>query len=141
MTLERIVYSLEEQLKLLGQQLIKTDPQGQLHEELARLDEEERNLQRGLGQWQLDLQEARKQINDMQIQSALLLSRIEALLKENQLPEAYQLAMELDQLRAQIPEASRRLPALEQTCWSMQFRIRQLRRQRDLVKAQIQQPR
>ncbi len=141
MTLERIVYTLEEQLKLLGKQLVQSDPRGPLYEELARLEEEEQNLQRGLGCWQLDLHEARKQVDNLQVKAALLLSRIETLLKQDQLPEAYQLAMELDAVRSEIPEATKRLPPLEQTCWSMQFRIRQLRRQREQVKAQIQQPR
>ena len=53
--------------------------------------------------------------------------KIEALLKQDQLPEAYRLALELDQVRSQLPEAGKRLPALEQTCWCLQFRIRQLR--------------
>ncbi len=137
MTLQTIVYTLEEQLRLLGQQLVQSDGHASLDDQLARLDEEERKLQRGLGQWQLDIRAVRQQLDDMQMRSALLLSQIEVLLQQEQAAEAYPLALELDQLRSQIPEVSKRLPGLEHTCWCLQFRIRQLRRQRDSLKERL----
>lgn len=137
MTLQTIVYTLQEQLRLLGQQLVQSDPRAPLEEELAQLDEEERKLQRGLGEWQLDVRNTRQQIDDMQMRAALLLSQVEALVKQEQAAEAYQRALELDQLRSQIPATSKRLPALEQTCWCLQFRIRQLRRRRDQIKDRL----
>jgi hypothetical protein len=137
MTLEKIVYSLEEQLRLLGRQLLSADPLAPVHEQIERLNEDERTLERGLKSWQLDLVAAQKSLNDRQIAAALLTNRIEACVNQGQGPDAYRLALDLDLLRKKIAEESELLPRLEQTCWSLQFRIRQLRRQRDELRKKL----
>ncbi len=137
MSLETIVYSLEEQLRLLGQQLVATDPLAPIHQEIDAVNEEERTLENGLKRWQLDLQTARKHLDDSTSAAALLLSRIEACVRQGQGPEAYRQAMELDLLRQKIAAESKELPRLEQTCWSLQFRIRQLRRQREELRKKL----
>ena len=48
MTLETIVYTLEEQLRLLGRQLVAADPLAPVQEEIDRFNEEEHTLERGL---------------------------------------------------------------------------------------------
>jgi hypothetical protein len=137
MSLETIVYTLEEQLRLLGQQLTASDPQARLQEEIDLLQEEEQTLQRGLKRWQLDLLAARKKVDDHQMAATLLVSRIEASVRQGQGEDAYRLAMDLDLLRQKIVEGTAGLPRLEQTCWSLQFRIRQLRRHRDELRKKL----
>ena len=137
MTLESIVYTLEEQLRLLGRQLVAADPHAPVQEEIDRLNEEEHTLERGLKRWQLDLLAARKQLNDRQMTAALLTTQIQTSLYQGQGADAYRLALDLDQLRQQIAQESALLPRLEQTCWSLQFRIRQLRRLRDDLRKKL----
>jgi len=137
MNMETIVYTFEEQLRLLGRQLLAADPLAQVHEEIDRHNEEERTLEHGLKCWQLDLLAARKQLNDRQMIAALLTTQIETSLYQGQGANAYRLALDLDQLRQQIAQESKLLPRLEQTCWSLQFRIRQLRRLRDELRKKL----
>jgi hypothetical protein len=128
MSLETIVYTLEEQLTLLGRQLLAFDPQHKQHEKAERLRDEMQMVLRGLKAWQKDLMTVRKRLTDNQIAATLLLSRIEACLRTGRGEEAYKLALELEELRKQVAADTDRIPKMEQTCWSLQFRVRQLRR-------------
>jgi hypothetical protein len=51
--------------------------------------------------------------------------------------QAWQFALQLDQLRQQLAADQAQLPKLEQVCWSLQFQIRQMERQLARLHEQI----
>ena len=62
-------------------------------------------------------------------EAALLPSRIESSVLRGKTGQAMRQALELEALRRQIATDHAEVPRLEQTIWSLEFRLRQLRRQ------------
>jgi hypothetical protein len=141
MTLETIVYSLEEQLRLLGEQMLEPRPQEKLQEKLQDdFKENEEMLQRGLKRWQLDLRACQRALNKRQVAAGLLTLRIEELVRECAVAEAYRLALDLDRLREVIAREAQQLPELEAMCKQFQEQIRELRRNREVIQVRVEQP-
>jgi hypothetical protein len=60
--------------------------------------------------------------------AALLPSRIEDSVRRGKSSQAMRQALELERLRRELADDRDELPRLEQTIWSLEFRLRQLRR-------------
>ena len=63
------------------------------------------------------------------VTAALLPSQIEDSVRRGKSSQAMRQALELERLRRNLAEDRDELPRLEQTIWSLGFRLRQLRRQ------------
>jgi hypothetical protein len=70
----------------------------------------------------------RQRLADRQAQAALLPSQIESSLRRGKPSQAFRQALELDRLRKEIQNDQDALPKLEQRCWCLGFRIRQIER-------------
>ncbi len=137
MSLERVVYTLEEQLRLLGQQLVQTDSRAPWKRNWPAWTRKNGPCSAAWGNGNWSCGRNGSASTTCKFGRPCCSRKSKALIKLDQGAEAYRLALELDQLRSAIPEAGKRIPALEQTIWSLQFRIRQLRRQRDTLKARL----
>jgi hypothetical protein len=138
MSLEKIVYTVEQGLRdLAGHLTGVAASRAQLEQEDERLGQELEVACRGLRQWQKELEVTRRRLGENQPAAVLLPSRVEECVRRGEGPTAYKMALELDRIRTEIAEDEEKLPRQEQTCWSLQFRVRQLLRQREEVRQKL----
>jgi hypothetical protein len=128
MTLEQLVYQVEAHLLNLGRLLWRPDRRAQHLEKAERLREELRDREKALARSRAALTTTQRRLHDHQIAAALLTSRIESCLSQGRPDHAWKHALELDKVRQTLAADRVSLPRLEQTCWSLQFTIRQLER-------------
>jgi len=139
MSLEKIVHTVEQGLVDLAGHLTGATARAHLEQEEQRLGRELETLCRGLRQWQKELTATQRRLGENEPAVALLPTRIGECVQKGEAAQAFQMALELDRIRKEIAEDEEKLPRQEQTCWSLQFRIRQLLRQREQTRRQLAQ--
>ena len=135
--LERLVHSVESGLMDLGHILLRPGPREQLLDDIDRLTDELRKRHAELTRSRMELGGLKRRLRDNPTAAALLHSRIESAIHARQSDRAWRCALELDQLRQTIASDREACPRLEQTCWSLQFLIRQLERRVARLQAQL----
>jgi hypothetical protein len=128
MKLEDLVYSLESRLLNLGRRMMRSNTREAAHEETDRLVEQLQKRQEALTRGRAELEVTRRRLTENQTAAVLLTSQIESCIFRKLASQAYRHALELDRTRHTIAEDQAALPRLEQTCWSLEFQVRQLER-------------
>lgn len=128
MSLEQMVHRLEEQLAALGRRLWQPSPASLLREEIDTVAEELRQAREALARAEneQEMRDHRAQESQNRIHS--LTGQIKFYVQHDQTELAWAQALELDRLRLLLAEDRAALPRLGQTCWSLQFRARQIER-------------
>ncbi len=126
--LEQLVHSVESSLLGLGRRLWQIPPREQLQEDIDRLTAQLHQRRAELTRARMELAAVKRRLRDNPTEAALLHSRIETAIRKRQLEPAYRHALELDRIRQMLAADQEACPRLEQTCWSLQFLIRQLER-------------
>ena len=128
MSLENLVRQLEARFRSIGERIVPepirawwTDEAGRLADALDQHRDRAKHLQ-------LAVQETRSRLSENEVHEAILASQVETYIHASQRAKAYQLALELDRVRAQITEDRARLPR-EENAWRMhRERIAELER-------------
>jgi hypothetical protein len=128
MTLEQLVHTVESHLAAMGRYLLRPDPRSQLLEDIDKLAEELRRRHQALARAREEWEAARRRLHDNRTAATLLPPQIQACVRRGQTEDAWRFALELDHARETLAADQVALPRLEQTCWSLQFLIRQLER-------------
>ena len=126
--LERLVHAVESGLMDLGRRLSQPSPREQMQDEMDRLTGELRECHAEFSRSRNELAAMKRRLRDDPTVAALLHSRIETAMRSRQSEQAWRIALELDRLRQSLTSDQETCPRLEQTCWSLQFLIRQLER-------------
>jgi chromosome segregation ATPase len=128
MTLDQILNNLEDQIYGLGRSFFPADPAIQMQEQIDQLSEDlqQRNLQ--LSQNEEAIRELKERLAQIETQAALHASRVETYMHVNDRGNAWQHALELDQLRYNIEQDRTRLTHLEIARRRQYNHIRQLER-------------
>ena len=126
--LEQLVHSVESGLMGMGRHLFRLSLREQLQEDIDRVTSQLRERRAELTRSRIELAAMKRRLRDNPTVAALLHSRIEAAIHNRRPDEAYRYAIELDQLRQTMASDAEACPRLEQTCWSLQFLIRQMER-------------
>jgi CII-binding regulator of phage lambda lysogenization HflD len=135
--LERLVHTVESSLLDLGRRLCQPSPREQLRDEIDRLTAQLRQREAELTRARMDLAALKRRLRDNPSVAALLPSHIELAVRNHQPERAWRYALELDQLRHSLAADQEASPRLEQTCWSLQFLVRQLERRLDRLSEQL----
>jgi hypothetical protein len=135
--LEKLVQTVESGLLDVGRRLWQPDPRERLLDEIDRLTLELRDRHQELTRSRNELAGMKRRLRDNPSAAALLHSRIESALRARQGEAAWRGALELDQLRQTMASDRDACPRLEQTCWSLQFLIRQLERRLTRLQEQL----
>ena len=128
MSLEQLVHHVESRLVGLGRRLLRPDPRTQLQEEIDEVLDELRQRRQALARSVQERDAARRRLSDNQTAAVLLPSQIESCVRQGRADQAWKYALELDEARRALAEDRDALPRLDQTCWSLDFLIRQLER-------------
>ncbi len=128
MRLEEIVHRLESRLFGLGRAMIQADPTSDLAEELELARGQRSRLVAELEQAQAWRDELRRTLADRQAAAAVLPAQVESSLRRGKASQAVRQALELDRLRRDILADQTELARLNQACWCLEFRLRQLER-------------
>jgi hypothetical protein len=126
MSLEEIVQRVEARLFGLGWVMVQADASSDLREEVELTLAEQTRLADDLERAQTGRDELQQRLNDRQAQAALLPSLIESSFRRGKRAQAMRQALELDNLRRDIAADQAALPRLEQACWCLEFRLRQI---------------
>jgi hypothetical protein len=137
MLLEEVVHKVESRLASLGQRLWQ-DPQALFQDQVDRLRAELDSQRALLTRQQKELADARDRLRDNENAVGSLPFKIKLFFRRGHSTEAWQLALRLDEARQQLAQDQVAVPRLEQVCWCLRFRLRQL--QRRLVLAHKQMP-
>ena len=140
MSLEEIVHRVEARLFGLGRVAIQADPASDRREEIDLTVAEQSRLIAELERAQTRCEEVRRQANDRQAQAALLPSLIESSFRRGKAAQAMRQALELDRLRRDLAIDQEALPRLEQACWSLEFRLRQVERRLQRLRDALARP-
>lgn len=135
--LEQLLYTVESGLKDLGRRLLEPSPREQLLDEIDRLSAQLQQRCAELTTSQRELAGVKRRLRDNPTTAALLHSRIEMALRQGRAEQAWQAALELDQLHQSLAADQEACPGLEQRCWSLHFHVRQLQRRLDRALEQI----
>jgi chromosome segregation ATPase len=135
--LEQLVHTVESSLLGLGRHLWQLSPREQLQEDIDRLTAQLRQRREELTHSRIELGAVKRRLRDNPTEAALLHSRIETAIRDRRLERAYCRALELDQIRQTLAADRTACPRLEQTCWSLQFLIRQLERRLNRLQEQL----
>jgi hypothetical protein len=138
--LEQLVHTVESGLADLGRRLWQGSPHERLLDEIDRLTLELRERHAELARSRTELAGIKRRLRDNPSEAALLHSRVETALRNRQSEQAWRWALELDQLRQTLACDQEASPRLEQTCWSLQFLIRQLERRLARLQEQLHPP-
>jgi phage shock protein A len=128
MSLEEMVHRFEERLATLGRRLWRPSPESLLREEIETVAQELQEAQAALARTQAEQEMRDRRTQESQSRIAVLTGQIKAYVQRGQSDLAWALALELDRLRQLLVEDRAALPKLSQTCWSLQFRARQIER-------------
>jgi chromosome segregation ATPase len=126
MSFEEIVQRVESRLLGLGSAAIQADPASELREQIDLTQGEQARLLDELEQARARVEELRRQLSEKEAAAALLPSLVESSFRRGKASQAMRQALELDRLRREIAIAQVELPRLEQACWCLEFRLRQL---------------
>jgi hypothetical protein len=126
MRLEEIVHRVEARLAGLGRVVIQADLASDLREEIDLTQAERAQLAADLERARAQCDDLRQRLTDRQAQAALLPSLVESSFRRGKRAQAMRQALELDHLRRNIAADQAALPRLEQTCWCLEFGLRQL---------------
>ena len=135
--LEQLVHSVESGLKDLGRRLLQPNSREKLLDEIDRLSAQLQQRCSELTTSQRELAGVKRRLRDNPSAAALLHSHVETMLRNRHLQQAWNGALELDQLRQSLAADQENYPRLEQRCWSLHFHIRQLQRRLDRLLGQI----
>ncbi|HWG41760.1 MAG TPA: hypothetical protein VN688_03170 [Gemmataceae bacterium] len=135
--LEQLVHSVESGLLGLGRCLFSASPRERLQDDIERLTTDLRQRQAELTRARMELAAVKRRLRDNPTVAALLPSRIEIAMRNRRPEQAWRYALELDQLRQSLAADQEASPRLEQTCWSLQFLIRQLERRLAQLQEQL----
>jgi len=129
MTFDQILDNFEEQVYGLGRTLFwPDDPATQMREQIEQLSEDlqKRNVQFAANDHAIH--ELKDRLAKTEVQAALHASRVETYMHVNDQGNAWQHALELDQLRYNIEQDGNRLAHLETARRRQHEHIRQLER-------------
>lgn len=135
--LEQLLSSVESGLKDLGRRLLQPNTREQLLDEIDRLGLQLQQRCAELTNSQRELAGVKRRLRDNPTAAALLHSRIETMLRNGQVQQAWRAALELDQLHQDLAADQEVCPRLEQRCWSLHFHLRQLQRRLDRLLEQL----
>jgi hypothetical protein len=128
MTLEQLVHNVESRLLGLGRLFLQPDPRTRWQEEIDELSEELHQRRLALARAVEERDIARRRLSDNQTAAVLLPSQIESCIRQGRADQAWRHALELDEVRQTLAQDRDALPRLDQTCWSLDFLIRQFER-------------
>ncbi len=137
MKLEVLINTVETRLFRLGRTLLQADEKSDLREELdhARADLTARASTLARATARRD--EAAKRVQTLQSESERLPCEIESSFRRGKRSQALRQALELESVRRDLSAAQTELRRLEQTVWSLDFNLRQLRRRLERLREQI----
>src|SRR5947208_3100937 len=122
MLLEDVFHRVEAGLERLGRALFQPDPQSQLRADIAELTAELRERHEQLRQTRQKLREAQRRLEENRQAVKHLAVRVERAVRDQEGPQAYHLALEVDKLRQEIARDEERVPRGEQAVWSIEFK-------------------
>lgn len=131
--LAQLLNTVEWSLKDLGRLFFPPHSRERQLDEIDRLSAQLQQRCAELTRGQRELAGIKRRLRDNPSAAALLRSRIETLTRKGQSEQAWQAALELDQLRQRLAADEEACPRWEQHCWSLHFHIRQLQRRLDRV--------
>jgi predicted nucleic acid-binding Zn-ribbon protein len=138
--LERLLYQVESHLLDLGRRLWPADPVAVVQREADRLERDLHEQCAALSRSQAERDEVRGRLGEKQNAVNRLPAQIRTLLAHGQTEEAWRAALALDEARQALAADRTALPRLEQVCWSLEFRIRQLERRLTALRRQLSSP-
>jgi hypothetical protein len=139
MRLEEIVHRVEARLFGLGRVAIQADAASDVGEEIDLTQADRSQLVAELERAQAQRDEVQQRLNERQAQAALLPSLVESSFRRGKAAQAMRQALELDRLRRDIADDQQALPRLEQACWCLEFRLRQLDRRLERLRDSLTQ--
>jgi uncharacterized protein YPO0396 len=136
MGLEQLIHRVEGGLLQLGRQLAG-DGREQGLDECRRLLEEIARLEAGLAAQQERLFALQRRVKEREDEVAALPSRVEDSHRRGKAARALWQALLLDRLRVELAADQAELPRVAHVCWSLGFRLRQVRRRLDEARAEL----
>ena len=136
--LEQLMQSVESGLKDLSRRLLQPSPREQLLEDLYQVNAQLRVRREELTKAQQELAGIKRRLRDNPTRAALLHSRVETMLKNRRMDQAWCTSLDLDQLRQTMARDQETCPRVEQRCWSLHFLIRQLERRLERLHEQLE---
>jgi hypothetical protein len=137
MSLEQLFHKVECGIFHLGQHLLCDHPGRQLHNEALRLSEELQQSHAGLVRHRCELESVCERIVTQERQVLILESRVEAAIGAGNQRQAWQEALELDQLRQSLAAACTEARNREAAIGTHQERIVALERQLSAVQQKL----
>jgi hypothetical protein len=135
MSLEQLFRKVESDLFDLGKRLWDDDPAAL--EEAERLGTELEHAYDALSRCRAAATETRRRIAANEVKAALLASRVETCMQTGDRDAAWQLALELDQVRHYLTADRGELPYLEKACANQQKHIAQVERRLGEVRSRL----
>jgi hypothetical protein len=136
--LEQLMQSVESGLMGLGRRLFQPSSLEQVLDDLHSLNAQLRVRREELIKAQQELAGIKRRLRDNPTKAALLHSRVETLLKNRRMDQAWCASLELDQLRQTMAHDQETCPRIEQRCWSLHFLIRQLERRLERLHVRLE---
>ena len=136
MSLEQLFHKVETDLYDLGKHLWDDAPAAGA-EEFDRLSTELQPAYDALSRCRAAATEARRRIAANEVKAALLASQVETCLQTGDRHAAWQLALELDQVRQYLTADRAGLPYLEKACGNQQTHIAQVERRLGELQARL----
>jgi phage shock protein A len=136
MSLEQQFHKVESDLYDLAKRLWDGDPAGRL-EEVDRLSTELQEAYDALSRCRAAATETRRRIAANEVKAALLASQVETCLQTGDRDAAWQLALELDQVRQYLTADRAELPYLEKACGNQQKHIARVEHRLGEVQARL----
>ena len=134
MSLERLFHKVESDLYDLGKRLWDDDPAARSGE-FDRLTTELQHAYDALSRCRATATETRRRVAANEVKAALLASQVETCVQTGDRGAAWQLALELDQVRQYLTADRADLPYLEKACANQQKHIAQVERRLGEVQA------
>jgi chromosome segregation ATPase len=136
MKLEQLIQKVELRLFQLGATLLEPGDKPTRADELKHVRAELQARQEELKSAEAQRDELRRRIDEKKIAAAVLAGQVETSFRHGKSAQAMRQAIELENLRRCLNADESELPRLEQTIWSMDFQVRQLRRSLDRLREQ-----
>ncbi len=132
-----IVQRVEARLVGLGKAMIQADRASDLLEEIDLVRAERDRLSSELASARARHEEVRRRLEEKQCAAALLVSQVESSFRRAKTAQAMRQALELDRLRREVADEQATLPRLDQACWSLEFRLRQVERKLERLRDEL----
>jgi hypothetical protein len=137
MKLEILIHRVETRLLNIGRTLLQADEKSDLREELDLAQAELTARESALAEAEAQREEVRERLKSLQKQALQLPGLIKSSYSRGKTSQALRQAMELENIRRQVAEGQSELRKLEQTAWSLAFKVRQMRRRLERMREQV----